>query len=95
MSDATGTLAPRVAPDLAENEARMNPARSQAWFTLLVLFGINAMNFYDRQILAAVTEPIRKEWALNDSAMGLLGTAFILLYAAVGVPLMTPESRPK
>jgi MFS family permease len=56
-------------------------------FALWVLFGINALNFYDRQILAAVMEPVRKEWALNDSAMGLLGTAFTLLYAAVGVPL--------
>ena len=65
----------------------MNTPRSTAWFTLLVLFGINAMNFYDRQIIAAVTEPIRKEWALSDSEMGLLGTAFTLLYAAVGVPL--------
>jgi MFS family permease len=52
-----------------------------------VLFGINLMNFYDRQILAAVTEPVRKEWALNDSALGWLGTAFTLFYAAVGVPL--------
>jgi len=45
------------------------------------------MNFYDRQILAAVMEPIRKEWILNDKAMGFLGTAFTLLYATVGVPL--------
>jgi MFS family permease len=45
------------------------------------------MNFYDRQIVAAVMEPLRKEWGLNDSAMGMLGTAFTLLYAAVGVPL--------
>ncbi len=55
-------------------------------FTLWVLFGINTMNFYDRQILAAVAEPIRKEWGLSDSALGLLGTAFTLLYAFVGVP---------
>ena len=61
--------------------------RSHARFALWVLFGINAMNFYDRQILAAVMEPIRKEWVLSDSSMGLLGTAFTLLYAAVGVPL--------
>src|SRR5438552_19110889 len=57
------------------------------WFALWVLFGINAMNFYDRQILAAVMEPVRKEWALTDSAMGILGTAFTLLYGAAGVPL--------
>ncbi len=58
-----------------------------SWFALWVLFGINAMNFYDRQILAAVTEPIRKEWMLSDTEMGTLGTAFTLIYAAVGVPL--------
>lgn len=57
------------------------------WFVLWVLFGINAMNFYDRQILAAVMEPVRKEWGLNDVAMGFMGTAFTLVYAAVGLPL--------
>ncbi len=58
-----------------------------AWFALWVLFGINTLNFYDRQILAAVMEPVRKEWGLTDSAAGFLGTAFTLLYAAVGLPL--------
>jgi predicted MFS family arabinose efflux permease len=56
-------------------------------YALAVLFVINALNFFDRQILGAVTEPIRKEWALSDGAVGLLGTAFTLVYAAVGVPL--------
>lgn len=61
--------------------------RKQTWFSLFVLFGINAMNFYDRQLLGVLAEPIRKEWHLSDSALGLLGTAFTLIYAAVGVPL--------
>ncbi len=60
---------------------------SNARFALFVLFGINLLNFYDRQILAAVTEPIRREWSLSDSAIGWLGTAFTLFYAAVGLPL--------
>lgn len=55
--------------------------------TLAILFAINAMNFFDRQILGAVGEPVRREWQLSDGALGLLGTAFTLLYAAVGVPL--------
>ena len=55
-------------------------------FALWVLFGINTMNFYDRMILAVVAEPIRKEWGLSDSALGLLGTAVTILYAFVGVP---------
>ncbi len=65
----------------------MNQERRKALFALWVLFGINAMNFFDRQIPSAVTEPIRKEWALSDTQVGLLGTAFTLIYAAVGVPL--------
>jgi MFS family permease len=54
---------------------------------LAVLFAINMMNFFDRQILGAVGEQIRKEWALSDTALGTLGTAFTLIYALVGLPL--------
>ena len=57
------------------------------WYALFVLFAINTMNFFDRQILGAVGEPIRKEFGLSDASLGLLGTAFTLLYAFVGVPL--------
>ena len=56
-------------------------------FTLSVLLGINTMNFFDRQILPAVQEKVRRDWPLSDSDLGWLGTAFILLYAAVGLPL--------
>jgi MFS family permease len=56
-------------------------------FTLCVLLGINTMNFFDRQILPAVQEKVRKDWPLSDSDLGWLGTAFILLYAVVGLPL--------
>jgi MFS family permease len=56
-------------------------------FTFGVLLAINTMNFFDRQILPAVQERIRKDWPISDSELGLLGTAFILIYAAVGLPL--------
>jgi MFS family permease len=56
-------------------------------FTFCVLVGINTVNFYDRQVLGAVQEKVRKEWGLSDSQLGWLGTAFILLYAVVGLPL--------
>jgi MFS family permease len=56
-------------------------------FTLCILLGINTMNFFDRQILPAVQEKIKDQWGLSDSELGWLGTAFILLYAVVGLPL--------
>ncbi len=65
----------------------MSRETKKAWFALLILFGINTMNFYDRQIMGAVAELIRKDWALSDTMLGTLGTAFILMYAAMGVPL--------
>src|SRR5688572_23345844 len=61
----------------------MNPTT----YALLVLFAINLMNFFDRQIIGGVGEGIRREWGLSDTALGLLGTVFTLLYAVVGLPL--------
>ncbi len=45
------------------------------------------MNFFDRLIIGAVGEPIRREFELSDTSLGLLATAFTLLYAFVGLPL--------
>jgi MFS family permease len=64
----------------------MNQKQS-AWYALAVLFLINALNFFDRQIIGAVGEPIRKEFGLGDTALGALNVAFTLVYAFVGLPL--------
>jgi len=54
---------------------------------LWVLFAVNLLNFYDRNIAGALAEPIRREFQLSDTEIGLLGTVFTWLYAVVGVPL--------
>jgi len=58
-----------------------------ALYALIVLFAINLVNFFDRQIIGGVGEGIRREWGLSDTALGLLGTVFTLLYAVFGLPL--------
>ena len=63
------------------------PGRTKTGYALAVLFAINAVNFFDRQIVAALGEPIRREWGLSDAKLGALATAFTLLYAFAGVPL--------
>src|SRR3954447_7869636 len=55
--------------------------------SLVVLVAVNILNFYDRHVIGALTEPIRKEFGLSDSQVGLIGSAFIWLYAIVGLPL--------
>jgi MFS family permease len=73
---------------LALRRSGMPPFRIQRPRSILcLLFGINLINFFDRQIFAAVTEPVRREWGLTDSQLGWLVTAFTLLYALVGLPL--------
>ena len=55
--------------------------------SLAVLFAVNLLNFYDRQVLGALLEPLRKEFHLSDTQLGALGTLPILLYALVGLPI--------
>jgi MFS family permease len=62
-------------------------SQNRTVFAICVLFAINTMNFLDRQIPGAVGEKIKEEWNLSDTELGFVGTAFILLYAAIGVPL--------
>ena len=65
------------------------PAKSAsgASFALFVLFAINLLNFFDRQLPGALGEPIRQEFHLSDTSLGLLGTVATLIYALVGLPL--------
>src|SRR6516162_8605113 len=71
----------------ARGSPPMRTSRPHLTYTLLVLLGINTVNFYDRQVLSAVQEKIKADWSLSDSRLGMLGTAFILLYAVIGLPL--------
>jgi predicted MFS family arabinose efflux permease len=59
----------------------------QSLYALFVLFAINMINFFDRNMFGAVGEAVRKEWGLGDAAIGLIATSFTLLYAVVGLPL--------
>ena len=61
--------------------------RTSLLFSAVVLFAVNVLNFYDRHVPGALTEPIRKEFHLTDTQIGLLGSAFIWIYAIIGVPL--------
>jgi predicted MFS family arabinose efflux permease len=58
-----------------------------AWFALFVLFGINLMNFFDRQIVGALAVPITEQFALTDTQFGFITTLFTLVYAVIGLPL--------
>jgi predicted MFS family arabinose efflux permease len=58
-----------------------------AWPALAVLFLVNVLNFYDRQALSAVLEPLRHEFQLTDTQLGGLVTMFTVVFALAGLPL--------
>jgi MFS family permease len=60
---------------------------NNAWRVLILLFLANLFNFFDRVIPAVVAEPIRKEWDLSDVQLGLVLSAFTIVYAVAGLPL--------
>lgn len=64
------------------SERKQNPGR-----ILLLLFLANLFNFFDRLIPSVVSEPIRKEWNLSDTQLGLVFSAFTVVYAIAGLPL--------
>ena len=62
--------------------------RRRAWIVLGVLTIIYVLNFVDRQIVAVLASPIRKELGLSNLEIGYLyGTAFSLFYAIFGIPM--------
>ncbi|WP_166358838.1 spinster family MFS transporter [Pseudomonas akapageensis] len=60
---------------------------ANAWRILFLLFLANLFNFFDRTIPAIIIEPIRMEWHLSDFQLGIIGTAFTIVYAMAGLPL--------
>jgi predicted MFS family arabinose efflux permease len=62
--------------------------RSQTYYVLGLLVAGYALNSFDRSILGILLEPIRLEFGLRDTQLGLLGgVAFAALYCTFGVPL--------
>lgn len=56
--------------------------------SLLLLALVYIFSYIDRQAIAILIEPIKREFGASDTLMGLLtGLAFGLLYAGLGVPV--------
>lgn len=59
-----------------------------AWYVLIILFLVYALNFIDRQILTILAPHIRRDLGLSHADIGFLyGTAFGVFYALFGIPL--------
>jgi MFS family permease len=59
----------------------------QRWYLLATLTLANVVNFYDRTIPAVIVEPLKDEFGLSDTMIGVLGGSFTIVYAIAGVLL--------
>lgn len=56
-------------------------------YALLMLLFVYTMSFIDRQIMGILVQPIKQEFGVSDTAMGVLtGLAFALFYSALAIP---------
>ncbi|SEC13578.1 spinster family MFS transporter [Bradyrhizobium erythrophlei] len=83
-----------VAPQAAaQAQVSARPA-ARRYYVLGLLTIIYALNFLDRTIFNVLIEPIKKEFALSDTTMGLLaGFGFVLFYSLLGIPIARMADR--
>lgn len=75
-------LAAPVAPPKVESPA------PGAWYAVIFLTLASSLSTIDRQVLAMMIGPIRRDLMISDTQMGLLGgLAFTILYCFAQVPL--------
>ena len=81
MSDASNTVGAR--------SPLWTPAvRQGAMAALVLMFLVNSLNFLDRMLFSILQEPIKRDLALTDFQLGLLGgPAFAVLYSLLALPI--------
>lgn len=75
-----------VNPGSAEGEAPPPRADAWAWGVCWLMFASTVLNYMDRQKMSLVSEPIMKEFHLDEVGFGWLISAFLLTYAVCQLP---------
>src|ERR1700759_484838 len=64
------------------------------WYVVVLLTLIYTVSFIDRQILALMIGPIRRDFGISDTQVSLLiGLAFALFYTFLGIPIARLADR--
>ena len=60
----------------------------QRWRFLGVLFLVSTSNYFDRNIISVLLEPIKYEFQISDTMLGLLsGLSFAIFFSMLGLPV--------
>jgi MFS family permease len=67
-----------------------------AWYVASVLTLAHIVSFLDRQVLALLVEPIKRDLSISDTQMSLLmGAAFAIFYTVMAIPIGRLADRRK
>ncbi len=94
MATTSSTLAPK--PGTSTNPSATDAPFSPAyrWYALGMLFLVYVFNFVDRSILTLLAQPIKEEFQVSDTMIGLLsGLAFAIFYTGLGIPIARIADR--
>lgn len=74
--------------------ALVERSMTYCWYVVVLLTLIYTVSFIDRQILALMIGPIRKDFGISDTQVSLLiGLAFALFYTFLGIPIARLADR--
>ena len=63
-------------------------------YVLAVLGLVSVLNYYDRNLITILVEPMKRDLHLSDSDVGLLtGIGFALMYSTLGIPVARLADR--
>lgn len=81
-----------AAPVTSFDESRYSPGRR--WLFLAILFLVGTSSSVDRVVISVLLEPIKQEFQVSDTMLGLLsGLSFALLYSVLGLPIARLADR--
>ena len=67
---------------------------TRAWAAVAVLALVGTLNYIDRFLPSVLAEPIKRELALSDTAIGLInGFGFLIVYAVLGIVIARVADR--
>ena len=83
-----------VAQTSDEPKAAPYPRTAYSWYVVVILTLAYTVSFIDRQIMALMVEPIRRDLGISDTQMSLLlGLAFAIFYTLLGLPIARLADR--
>lgn len=79
---------------MAKAETLESMGSRRAWTAVLLLTFINMVNIVDRSLPGVLLEPIKRDLALSDTALGLInGFGFLIIYSTMTIPIARLTDR--